>query len=265
MLGLHDIGDASEPQVAAWGTRNAVAVWTQNNTTGIVGNEIWAQIATNGDWGALTTAVRVNTGSANAAAAPMVAVDSSGNAVAVWMEWAPGRKTLYANRYSGGSWSAPVQIDDPAGDNASHYDPPRHAVVMDANGNALIVWRQENAARTAYNIHARRCPAGALSGCEAPVTIAPGNGWPDFPQLALAPSGDAIAAWKQADGNAERIYANHYSASSNSWNANPSLVGGADIPSSEGPQIAIDGYGNATVVWTEYESGQYNIYANRYE
>lgn len=260
------IGDAGEPQVAAWGTRNAVAVWTQNNITGPVGNEIWANIATNGTWGLPGTAVRVNTGSIYGAAAPVVAVDSSGNAVAVWFEWA-SRKTLYASRYDAGAatWSAPVQIDDPTGSNASHYDPPRHAVVMDVNGNALIIWRQENAARTAYNIHARRCPAGALAGCEAPVTIAPGTGWPDFPQLALAPNGDAIAVWKQADGNARRIYANHYSASSNSWNAAPSLVGGADIPSSERPQIAIDGNGNATVVWTEYESGQYNIYANRYE
>lgn len=267
MLGLHDIGDASEPQVAAWGTRNAIAVWTQNNITGSVGDEIWAQVATNSDWGALTTAVRVNTGSLYGAAAPMVAADPSGNAVAVWFEWRPARKTLYASRYSANtqSWSAPVQMDDPAGDNASHYGPPRHAVVMDANGNALMVWQQANAGRTEYNILARRCPGGDLTRCEAPVLLENSTGYADLPALALAPNGDAIVVWKQEDGGARRIYARHYSAVANIWSATPSLVGGADSTWNEGPQIAIDGNSNATVVWTEYQSGQYNIFANRYE
>ena len=260
---INNIGDASEQQIAAWGTRNAVAVWTQNNVAGSVGNEIWANVATNGTWG---TAVRVNTGSLYGAAAPMVAVDGSGNAFAVWFEWA-GRKTLYASRYSvnTATWSAPVQIDDPVGSNASDYDPPRHAVVIDANGNALIIWQQENADQTEYNIYARRCPAGNLSGCQSPVLIENSAGYADLPALALAPNGDAIAVWKQEDGSARRIYANHYSASGNSWDANPSLVGGADSTWNEGPQIAIDGNSNATVVWTEYEAGQYNIRANRFE
>ena len=153
----------------------------------------------------------------------------------------------------------------PVGSNASDYDPPRHAVVIDANGNALIIWQQENADQTEYNIYARRCPAGNLSGCQSPVLIENSAGYADLPALALAPNGDAIAVWKQEDGSARRIYANHYSASGNSWDANPSLVGGADSTWNEGPQIAIDGNSNATVVWTEYEAGQYNIRANRFE
>ncbi len=259
MVDSHDVGDAGEPQIAAWSSRNAVAVWTQNT---LAGNQIWANIVTDGTWSAPE---RINGSSTNGAAAPVVAADGSGNAVAVWMEWAPGRKTLYASRYALGAWSTPVQIDDPAGDNAGGYDPPRQQVVMDASGNVLVLWQQEHGNPTESSIYARRCPAGTLSGCSAPVRIEQSAGFADFPALALAPNGDAIAVWKQEDGSARRIYASLFSAASGTWSAAPGIVGGADSTWNEGPQIAVDGSGNATVVWTEYESGQYNIRANRYE
>jgi hypothetical protein len=256
-----DIGDAGEPQIAAWGNKNAVAVWTQNTAAG---NRTYANVATNGTWAA---AVQINPQATYSSAAPAVAVDNNGNAIALWMDWAPGRTTLMASRYGLGSWSTPTQIDDVAGNNAGDYDPPRQQVVMDSSGNAIIVWQQANANRSEYNIYARRCPAGPLSGCEAPVTIENSTGYADFPQIAFAPNGDAIAVWKQEDTatGERRIYANHYSAAGNSWNASPTLLGGADSTWNEGPQIAIDGSGRATVVWTEVESGEYNIRAVRYE
>ena len=261
LLDPHDIGDASEPQIAAWGIRNAVAVWTQN-VTGL-GNRTYANIATNGTW--TTGRVIDPQGGVYATAGPVVAADPSGNAIAVWMEWAPGRTTLMASRYSTGNWSAPTQIDDVSGGNAGDWDPPRQQVVMDGSGNAIIVWQQVNANRSEYNIYARRCPAGPLSGCGSLVSLETSTGYADFPQVAVAPNGDAIAVWKQEDGSARRIYANHYTAATNSWNANPTRVGGANGTWSEGPQIAIDGSGRATVVWTEFENSEYNIYAVRYE
>jgi hypothetical protein len=255
-----DVGDASEPQVAAWGDRNAVAVWTQGITGGR--NEIWASVATSGTWGA---PVRINTGSTNpAGGAPVVAVDSSGNAVAAWYEFA-SPVTFYASRYSNGSWSAPVVIRDPSGGEGAYQSggPGRIQVAMNPYGDALFVWAQSNSSYSLYNIHARRCPAGPLSGCEAPVLLETSDGTADLPQLAMDAGGNAVAVWKQQDGTATRVYANLYTAGSHSWNATPDLAGGAAV--SGAPQVAIDGNGNVTVVWTEYESGRYNLYANRYE
>lgn len=262
LLDLTDIGDASEQQIAAWGAHNAVAVWTQNISG--IGNQIWANVAGNGTWG---SAQRINTGSTNGAGGPVVAVDGNGNALAVWVEFVGTRTTLFASRYSSNtsSWSAPLQIDDPNGSNASAVDPAHHVVAMDATGNAFLVWRQANADSSETNIYARRCSGGLPSSCEAPVLLEHATGYADLPALTLAPGGDAVAVWKQDDNGARRIYANHYSAANGSWDTDSSLVGGADGTWNEGPQIAIDGSGNATVVWTEYVAGKYNIYANRYE
>ena len=74
---------------------------------------------------------------------------------------------------------------------------------------------------------------------------------------------------KQADGlgglGPVRIHANHYTAATAAWGTTPARLGDAGFPAFDGPRIAMDKRGKATVVWTKYEAGKTNIYASRFE
>lgn len=237
--------DASSPQVSAYGSGNAVAVWVQ------YGAGLRASTYTRaGGWAA---AMRVNAASSTTARSPVVAAAADGTAVAVWIEFAAGRDALFASRLSSAGWSAPIAFDDSA---AGAADTPQ--VVMDALGNATIVWAQGN-------VYARRCPSGALSACSTPVRIETLSGASEHPHLANASGGDAVVVWKLTDASVQRrIYATHYTAATSLWDPTPTLVG-IGTALNEGPKVAMDKRGHATVVWTRDEAGKNNIYASRFE
>lgn len=243
--------DAITPQVSGFGTSGAVAVWSK--AQGLFGLELWANTHTRaGGW---ASAVRVNPGSGNRAEQPAVAAAFDGSAIAVWIESVAGRKTVFASRLSSTGWSAPQTFDDAS---ASQADVPQ--LVVDGNGNTLIVWLQLGGGT--WNLYARRCPAGALSGCSAPEKIESLAGNSELPRIAGAPNGDAIVVWQQADAAGQRsIHASNYSAAAGSWSASPALI---DVGAG-GAQVAIDKRGIGTVVWSKFDAaGKSNIYASRF-
>jgi len=78
--------------------------------------------------------------------------------------------------------------------------------------------------------------------------------------------GNAIAVWMQSDGDTDSIFANYYTASTVSWGTATEIDAETDdttnyYAASE-PQIAIDGEGNAMVVWTQYNGTYKSIYYN---
>src|SRR5437764_713321 len=85
-------------------------------------------------WG---TATLIETDS-GAADNPDVAIDSGGNAIAVWRQFDGTADSIYANRYlAGQGWGTPTPIE--TGINGA--DIPR--VAIDGNGNAIAIWQQK--------------------------------------------------------------------------------------------------------------------------
>ena len=69
-----------------------------------------------------------------------VALDNSGNAIALWTIDVPGTYQVLASRYSGGSWSAPVVLDT----NIEHVlNFPN--IGVDQEGNGYAVWEKDDA------------------------------------------------------------------------------------------------------------------------
>lgn len=239
-------GEGSEPQVAGYGSGGAVAVWRKY----LAG--VWASTHSK----AAGWAAPVQLALGGSAEMMKVAASADGSsAVALWIDNASSRPTLTASRLAAAAWSAPVAIDNPAG--GSSQEPQ---VAIDASGNAIIVWLQ------AGHVVARRCLAGALTACGAQTSIEALSGEARFPRLAATPTGDAVVAWKQIGvaGSPPRIYATPFVASSASWGANPVAVGDA-TSLNEGPEVAIDKRGKATLVWARDEAGKTNVYASRLE
>ena len=248
--------EALYPQVAVDPGGNAVAVWCQFYSPGIY--NIWASRydAGEGTWG---TSQIIQTGTADAMY-PQIAVDSSGNAIAVWyQDDGSVHYNTWANRYDAdtGTWGTSVLIE---GKSEGAVGP---RVAIDTDGNAVSVWCQLSSP-TEYSIFANRYDS-ALGTWEGAEIIQAGTTDALYPDVAIDTNGNAIAVWYQDDGTGSyRIFANRYDAATGMWE-NPMIiqVGSGDAAY---PKVAVDTSGNAIAVWYQDDgTGSYRIWANRYD
>lgn len=197
-------GDASGPKIALDAIGNALVVWTQSegsrfSRTGR--SNIWTNRYTPGNgWG---TAKLIDANNARLAVGAEIAMNASGNAMAVWFQTDSPHLNIGANRYTPGSgWGTPELIEaDNAGD-ASHP-----VIAMDADGNALAVWRRSVDSR--FSIRTNRYISGI--GWSKAAAIDAGNaGFADLPQIAMNASGNAVAVWAQTDGTKQKVWVASY-------------------------------------------------------
>ena len=133
-------------------------------------------------------------------------------------------------------------------------------IAVDNNGNAMAVWNQSDGTRT--SIYANRF-SSATGAWAAPVLIENDDiGNANSQRIAIDINGNALAVWAQATGGAPRIYANRYTAATNSWGTAQLIQTGTADGSN--PQIAVDGGGNAQVVWYQRNRPQPGIWNSRF-
>jgi len=228
---------------------NVTAVW-QQDTNG-TNNVVKASRYSGGSWSAPALLSTVALG---AAVNPVVAVDAGGNVTAVWRQFkSASNYGINASRYSNGSWSAPVRVDNVPGNAVSP------SLVADAAGNLTAAWPQSNGTRVVIN--ASRYSSGSWS---APVQIDNPNATGDAMAVVLAvdAAGHVTASWNQYNGTNYVINTSRYS--SGSWSApvqvdNPNAAGNAQTP-----VLAVDAAGNVTAAWYQV-NGTYNVInASRY-
>jgi hypothetical protein len=232
-------GEVGEPQIAMDSGGNAIAVWDQDDGTGI--NSIYANRYTVGSgWG---TATAIESDDINAGG-PEIAVNSSGNAVAIWGENDGTKNSTHANHYAAGSgWGAAADI----GIGTVTGEVNRNQVAIDESGNAIAIWNQYDG--TVFNIYTN--------------TYVPGTGWETAktlenepydafsPDIAFNGLGNAIALWTQSDGTAISVWAKQYSYGF--WERGKTNIE-TDNHDCYGPKIAGNDNGDAMVVWLTYPS-----------
>ena len=147
-------------------------------------------------------------------------------------------------------WGVPRSLDETANTADARY--PR--VAVDDSGNAIAVWQQGGPGfLDPRSIWASRyTPATGWSLAEVLETE---DGIAEAPQVAMDPSGNAIAVWQQSDGTRTNLWANHYTVGVG-WGgailAETDDTGDAELPfPGLGPaqSIGIDAAGNAMVAW----------------
>jgi PKD domain len=228
-------GDASYPQVAMDPTGDSVAVWFN-----LIGPNDIVQASSRQAGGSFGAPVNLSAPGQNGLG-PQVAVDPSGDAIAVWYRSDGSNYRVQASfRPAGGSFGAAVTLSAPGGDGR---DPQ---VAFDAAGNAIVVWRRSNGA----NLIAQAAVRPAGGGFGSPVDLSAAGGDASVPQLAVDPSGDAIAVWHRFDSVCvcNKVEATIRPAASGVWqpavNVSANTSGNAQEPT-----VAIDRAGEATVVW----------------
>jgi len=246
------IEGVEDPSLAFDHLGNAVVVWEQSdgNQKSIYANRY--SLASAG-WGQPQL---LEFGSA-AVADPRVALDASGNAIALWRQRDGSSYSLYASRYSSvtDDWGMPQLIEDLSASVS------KAQLAVDAAGNALAVWQQSG---TSTDIYANRYSVASDHwGLAVPIDNARGRA--DVPQVAIDPFGDAWAVWQQYDGNNRySIFGNRYDAASDRW-LGAQLIEDIDSGHAYEPQLDLDGSGNAQVVWRQSVAAKYRIYSRRYQ
>lgn len=170
---------------------------------------------------------------------PAVAVDSNGDAVAVWDRHGPSTSVIeVTGRPAGsGAWQAPVALS------AAEQNAEAPQVAMDAQGDAVAVWQQRDASQM---IQTAVKPAGSETW-QAPVGLSPAGENALLAQIAVDPQGDAVAVWLGSSGGNQIVEATTMAEMSSTWRAPVALSSASDQASE--PQVAIDRQGDAVAVW----------------
>jgi hypothetical protein len=243
-------GDAHYPEIAMNASGDAVVVHYQWNDSAY---DLYATrfSAKASSWGPATLIEQ----NSEDAMSPKVAIDASGNAIAVWNQAIGSSHSLHASRYStsSGTWSKAVSINS-----AKEWSNP--TIAMDAGGGAMAVWQQWSGSIT--HIYANRYDASiGYWGASIPIESNPKGA--DYPAIAMDSSGNAIVVYDHRRTTAVYdLYAIHYSAAVRSWGT-PTLVGSSSGVATP-PRIAMDASGNAFAVWQQGVNGSYDAWANRF-
>lgn len=222
---------------------NATAAWHRWNGENLMVESAFRPAG--GGWGGPVVLSEEDEGDgglgASNGSSPQIAVDADGDVHVVWERYAGTNKLLIqaTTRPAGGTWQDPVDIGE-----VKTMAAPEPWIAVDAAGDATAVWKNQQVIESAYR------PAGGSWQAPAPISATESF----TPEAAVNAEGDATAVWMHFDGS-DYVVQSAYRPAGGSWGA-PALV---SAPGEEGgnPHIALDGSGNAMVVWRgEGEGGE---------
>ena len=226
-------------------TNSAFAV----NTTG---NELWvaappvvggylvqvAQRSLGGTWSPQTTISSVTNGFISTPQSVAASIGANNTASAAWLL---GGSVLIALRSASGTWQAPVGIAT-SGSGAAAV-----VVKSDAQGNGVAAWSEFTAAGSAV-----QAVTWTASGAFSSVVQLSALGQSEFlPDLAVNETGTAVVVWSQATtfGGTSYQIESATRPAGGSWSAAAAVS--PVIPQASSPRVALDGSGDATVVWEQ--------------
>ena len=232
---------ATVPQVGSDAAGNAIAVWMQVDDDPFVESYgIWASRYTPTEsW---DNPEQISNARADATR-PHIALDSAGNAIAVWSQFpigGPYVDSVWANRYTqGAGWEGAIEIDD---------NPTWAAgadIAMNADGLAMVVWRQHPEGDADESIWGRPFSPQEGWGIVGPVEASPLVSSND-PRVAVDASGNATAIWWRQEEH-RNVWGNRFDTVTG-WGAAQQL----DDPSTDSlpAEVAMSRDGNALAVWT---------------
>lgn len=153
-----------------------------------------------------------------------------------------------------GSWGLEQAVENQGSDALQ----PK--VAIDANGNAIAVWKQASGSR--YDLWANRYePSTGWGTPQLLENLDYGN--VDQPDIAFDANGNALVAWWELGAaNKANIMAAYYTVGVG-WGA-ATLLEYSDSGDATTPKVAFDADGNALVVWFQYDGTRYYVWSNRY-
>lgn len=232
--------NAAKAQVAVDSSGNVIAVWERSNGVTSITQAARYHGASN-TWSSTTDLSAVGQSAVDA----QVAVDSSGNAIAVWERFNGSYTIVQASRFdaASGTWGAVADLSA----TGQHGDNPQ--IAFSPSGDAIAVWSRGGIIQGAtYD---------AVAGTWGAVTdlSVPGQPATD-PQIAFSPTGDAIGVWERSDGSNTIMRWAKYTGATKTWGTTAALS--ASGQNSDNAHIVFDASGNALAVW-QRSNGSHTI------
>lgn len=247
--------EAIKPEIGVDGRGEAIAVWQQIDAHEYLERRqsqvLTATRAPGGTWSPATTLSQDGY-------KPQIAIGASGEAIVVWASSGDPDSMAFeiqaASRRPDGTWTpTTILAAEPRYQGAFQID-----IAANPTGEAVAVWDGVEDRQSVLR-SASRTPDGDWS---APLGV-PGSGddyGPGEPQIAIAPSGKAVAVWSQYE-----LWSSHHvlypvieSASRSSagvWSRSAKLSHGRQICTD--PQVALDPKGEAVAVWNCGEQARF--------
>lgn len=230
--------NASSPQVAIDNFGNAVAVWHRFNGQCLV---IQASVKSlGGAWQSVPT--DLSSPECNACN-PQIAIDAFGNVTVVWEQFSENHSTIQAiQKPLGGKWQAiPDRLS------LSGYNATNPHITSDSFGNLTAVWQC-----LIGNVSLIQASTKSLGGNwqESPSNISSSSFDSKNPQVVVDIYDTVIVVW-QASKEAKEVIQSSMKFFQEDWQ-NPDTICSPSLNNSH-PQIVVDDFGNATVVWNRYD------------
>ena len=233
--------DASLPKIGIDSSGNGVIIWQRK-----LGNQYIVSAATysapTGQWGAT---VDISSPS-RTFLFPEVAINSGGNAVAIW-QYFDGRNFLIQSSYlpfGFSNWSSPITLSD------SLHTASNPGIALNDSGKVLAIWQTSNG--TNLIIQATTSSFGSTWDHATDLSIAGQNAL--NPEIVLNNSGKAVAIWQRHNGTNHIVQAATFITN---WSI-PSNLSLPELNATM-PKVAITPSGEAAAVWQADKNGEFVI------
>lgn len=226
----------------------SIIVWRQLNN--VNRNSIFKAEYRLGVWTYPASTADFISNAATNAFDPEVAMDNDGQAIIVWrqLDGLGGNFQVYKAEYRLGAWSFPVNLGDNISVDTTNALNPE--VSMDDNGQAVIVWYQNNglnnmAYRAEYRLGAWSFPA-VLGDHYSPAGQDVGS-----PKIDLNNSNQALGVWKQSDGVNQQTFRSEYR--SGAWTDPADIADNIslDLQDIDAPRGALSNHCSAVIAWSQ--------------
>lgn len=248
-------GGANVPQISVDSVGNALAVWHAQDTA-INPNHFDVFSSRYNPASDIWSTPVIISGATNTAHNPHIAMNTSGNGIAVWTEGqddgstSNGPMDVWIRRYSlsGGWGGAAVKMNSIPGNVNPVY--AQTAVAINQNSDAVVVWVQGGIWANSYTI------ANSWGGATL-IANNPGiSGNCYTPDVAMDGSGNAIAVWQQQDGISSAFaFANRFSGGV--WGTSGKISDDSGMVFDT--HVRMDNSGNAKAVWYQLDGDMINM------
>ncbi len=251
--------NAFNPQAAMDTNGNAIIVWYQSDGAKY---QIYKSERRAGVWFGPASLNDHISPAGQDAHNPQTAMDASGNTLIAWHQSDGLKSQIFKSEYRAGAWTHPAGLADsisPDGQDA--WDPQ---TAMDANGDALIVWWQQDGThfqifKSEYRLGVWAHPSGLTDN------ISPDGHNALIPQVAMDANGNAVMVWYQyISYTSTQIFKSEYRAGV--W-AHPATLADFISPGGQNalyPSVALDANSNVVIAWYQSDGVYDQIFKSEY-
>jgi hypothetical protein len=252
------------PAIVIDGSGNFVIVW-EDHRNGNSNPDIYAQrYSSSGAAVGPNFKVNDDTGSA-IQSLPAAAMDGSGSLIIAWYDFRNGNSDIYAQRYnsSGTALGTNFKVNDDTGTAYQLYP----VVAIDSSDDFVIAWQDHRNGSSNPDIYAQKySSSGVAVDSNFKVNDDVGTSNQYLPAIAMNPYGNFVITWydyRNGSSNPD-IYAQRYSSSGVAEGSNFKVNDDVGLVYQYFPAIAMDSFGNFIITWQDFRSGNFDIYAQRF-